>query len=146
MKRTFPLIVLSMVATLLLCAPVLAQDGDGDEKRKRDRRDVNVAVVDCSQVQNAVANQQANGGQYADATLDQDDAVATVAQDLNIGQSQVNECLSGIGRPGKKDPKKEVMSGTSPGGKLPETGGPGLLPAAVLLAGVGIFAAKMVRR
>ncbi|CAA9481867.1 MAG: hypothetical protein AVDCRST_MAG12-1557 [uncultured Rubrobacteraceae bacterium] len=135
-----------LVSTLVLASAVslaLAQD-----------KDANVQYVDCSQVQSAI------GGQYGNANANavvESEAIAEVAQELNITQDQVNACLGDIGqnpdgnRDGDGDKEDEngtetegsreekegenaVLAGTDPGGTLPNTGGPSLLALGVALA------------
>lgn len=75
-----------LLACALLATPALAQ-------ANAEAGDVDIQVVDCSQVQNAVANQ----GQYGDARATGENAVAAIAQELNITQAQVDACLGDIG-------------------------------------------------
>ncbi len=87
--------IIWMVLVALACGSALAKDGD----RNRDRdsnRDRNVVFVDCSQVQQVFVTQ----GQYKDdnaVPVGEGEAVAAVAQDLDISQSQVNACLGNLG-------------------------------------------------
>ena len=139
---------LAAVAPAAFAQAVIEDDGDdGDDT---------VQVVDCSQVQQAVANQ----GQYGDANAaadDESEAAAEVAQELSIAQSQVNACLGQTGggdettTPPNGTSSPETTSGTGddtelPDGEdeviketvlaaeLPETGGPSLLAAVLGLA------------
>lgn len=77
-----------IAATLLMCglaaAPAFAQANAGN---------ANIQIVDCSQVQTAVVQQYNNGD--AVAVSQYGDAIAVIAQALDISQSQVNNCLGG---------------------------------------------------
>jgi hypothetical protein len=77
-----------MSATLLvwglMATPAFAQAEAGN---------ANALIVDCSQVQTALV-QQYNSGD-AIAISQYGDAIAVIAQDLDISQSQVNSCLGG---------------------------------------------------
>jgi hypothetical protein len=80
-----------MALVALACGSALAKDDDrnGDQDR-------NVVFVDCSQVQQVFVTQ----GQYSDANavaVGDGEAVAAVAQDLDISQAQVNACLGNLG-------------------------------------------------
>jgi hypothetical protein len=136
-----------LLAAVLLASPAFAQAQGGN---------VNVQYVDCSQVQSAVADQ----GQYGDATAIGDEAVAAIAQELNITQSQVNACLGSIGSDDKvvenddddgsttktttttASEKAGVLSSTIPDKKvLAATGGtplPGIAFLALALIGTGL--------
>lgn len=135
-----------------------------------DKGNTNVTVVDCSQVQNVVASQD----QYGDASATvSGTSSAEIAQELNISQNQVNECLGNVGggEPTNPDPgpdpepkpgpdpgpnngdnptENKVISDSIPDDKLPDTGGvPMSLLAsgvALLLVGVSLVGATTVRR
>ncbi|CAA9443135.1 MAG: hypothetical protein AVDCRST_MAG02-258 [uncultured Rubrobacteraceae bacterium] len=147
-------------------AQAVIEDDDGD---------TSVQYVDCSQVQNAFANQ----GQYANANAaadDESEAVAEVSQELNISQSQVNACLGSIGGnpdgnnppgdettgPTERQPADEETTDDLAEGRdavdrdtvlaadeLPETGGPGfagvVLASGCALLGVGLILNRIVR-
>ena len=154
-RRILTAFALSTLLLVSLSSAALAQDG-----RQYDRGDV--TIVDCSQVQNAVANQ----GQYADANAAADnggEAAAEIAQELNISQSQVNACLGGDAG---KDPSKDdeetgeettVNRGTtvimSPDvqnvGELPKTGGASVggfvLASGAAVLGAGLLLSRIVR-
>src|SRR5215210_2756173 len=157
--RTLFVVVAGVVAALLvwgpMAAPALAQANAGD---------VDLQVVDCSQVQAAVAAQYNSGDASADADASagdfasaaNSDAVAAISQYLDISQSQVNACLGGANPPGSTtkapgdtDTDKGVVPGTESASKLPNTGGVPLPVAALGLALVaaGILSAgSIVRR
>ena len=81
-----------LLAALVPTAFAQATAEEGDDARG------DTTIVICSQVQNALANQgqYASGG--ANAVADNGGvAVAEIAQELNISQSQVNACLNGLG-------------------------------------------------
>ena len=161
--RTLFAVVAGVVAALLMwsltSAPALAQATGGD---------VDLQVVDCSQVQAAVANQYNSGDAVAvsDATAGasgsaaNSDAVAAISQYLDISQSQVNACLGGDGastdtggddggKTGDVDEEKDVLASTISGKELPNTGGPALPVSAfgfALLAAGILSAGAIVRR
>lgn len=154
--------VLWAALVLLPCMPVLAQNEDG--------RDGNVTVVDCSQVQNLFLQ-----GQYgnANATAQYDgEAIAIVAQELDISQDQANRCLVNVGGDGGADEggdedsgdesdeaegeseesgedgdvasEEDVIPSTIVEGDLPDTGGPPLVAGLALVA--ALLAAGLLRR
>lgn len=153
-----------LLAAILLASPAFAQAEGGN---------VNVVNIDCSQVQTALANQ----GQYGDATAapDGDDAVAEIAQELNITQAQVNACLGSIGERVVEEPltapgqgtagpsgqavgaatkqygDEEIIIRTIPKGKavLAKTGGmplPGMVLLALALIGTGFSVLRFAIR
>ena len=146
----------------LPCAPVLAQ-GTGEEGR-----DGNVTIVDCSQVQNAFVQGQ-YGNANASAQYDSE-AIAIVAQELNISQDQVNLCLVNLGDNDDADNDDadnddadnddadagdadagdagDVIASTVPEtDELPKTGGPSgiVLAAGCALLGVGLIVNRIFR-
>jgi hypothetical protein len=161
--------VLSALALLLaaLVPTAFAQDAaeEGDGARG------NTTIVICSQVQNAFANQgqYANGGANAVAT-DGSVAVAEIAQELNISQNQVLNCLGGGG--GETTEEETTAEETTAGettaeetsvmtegedavdddtvldaDELPETGGSSgvLLASGCALLGVGLILNRILR-
>ena len=170
MRMRFFTVLLVSASFLLAFAPaVFAQaviEDDGD---------TSVQYVDCSQVQNAFADQ----GQYANANAAADDegeAVAEVSQELNISQNQVNACLGSTGAspngnnprgdettgPTNREPTDEETTGKLAEGEdavdddtvlaadeLPETGGPGfagvVLASGCALLGAGLILNRIVR-
>jgi hypothetical protein len=158
--RTLFVAVAGFVAALLvwglLAAPALAQGADaqaGDAGAQAG--DVDFQAVDCSQVQAAVAGQY-NSGDAGAVAVQYGDATASIAQALNIDQSQVNGCLGGTGGAptddgtgGDVDSSADVLGDTISGKDLPNTGGVPL-PAAVFglaLVAAGILSAgSIVRR
>ena len=104
------LLAVLLVSTLVLAtaAPLaLAQAIAGDDQATAgkatagdDRNDdnANITIVDCSQVHNAFVQGQ-YGNANASAQYDSD-AVAVVAQELDISQDQVNSCLVNVGGDG----------------------------------------------
>ena len=151
----------------LACGSALAKDGD----KNRDR---NVVFVDCSQVQQIFVTQY----QYGDANavvVGNGEAVAAVAQDLDISQNQVNACLGNLGG-GEETTTGDTTTGDSTTAdtttgdtttgdsttadtagviastvpeaeELPETGGPGgyVLAAGCALLGVGLILNRIAR-
>ncbi len=119
----------------------------GDNQATAGENNTERQHVNCSQVQIALGGQYAAQGQYAGAD---GDATAEIAEDLNITQSQVNDCLGGQPNEGDDNARDDetddradesettvasagrddVLAGTDPGGTLPDTGGPSLLAAA----------------
>ena len=105
----------------------------------------NVQYVDCSQVQTAEGNQ----GQYGDASGD-------VAQELNISQEQVNECLGGgLERNERGGEETTVVDGETiiltdvAADQLPKTGGASfaglLLASGCALLGAGLLVHRISR-
>ena len=163
------LLAVLLVSTLVLAtaAPLaLAQAIAGDDQATAgkatagdDRNDdnANITIVDCSQVHNAFVQGQ-YGNANASAQYDSD-AVAVVAQELDISQDQVNSCLVNVGGDGDgtgdgdgdgdgdgtgdgdaadTDDEGDVIAETIPEtDELPETGGSSLL---ALGAGVALVA------
>lgn len=115
----------------------------GDNRATAGKNNAERQYVNCSQVQIAFGGQYAAQGQYAGAD---GDVTAEIAENLNITQSQVNDCLGG--RPNGGDDndarddettvasagKNDVLAGTVPEDTLPDTGGPSLLAAAAGVA------------
>jgi hypothetical protein len=162
--RTLFVAVAGVVAALLvwglMAAPALAQANAGD---------VDLQVVDCSQVQAAVAAQYNSGDAVAVAggatagdigSAANSDAVAAISQYLDISQSQVNACLGGTGggtnppgsttkTPGDTNSPNDIVPGTKSVSDLPNTGGVPLYGAvaglALVAAGI-LSAGSIVRR
>lgn len=156
------LLAAMLAMVLAAAAPAFAQAVGGN---------VDIQYVDCSQVQAAAAAQ----GQYGDATADADasagdfasaadaDAVAEIAQELDITQAQVNACLGGIdndegnggttlvpvtrGGGGSTSGGGSDSSSASAAAELPATGGASLfaLGAGALLVAGGLLARRIVR-
>ncbi|CAA9391342.1 MAG: hypothetical protein AVDCRST_MAG03-632 [uncultured Rubrobacteraceae bacterium] len=78
-----------------------AGDGQATAGEDRDNDNANITIVDCSQVQNAFVQGQ-YGNANASAQYDSD-AVAVVAQELDISQAQVNSCLVNVGDDGDEN-------------------------------------------
>lgn len=155
--------ILWMALVALACGSALAKDGDRNRDRERNR-DRNVVFVDCSQVQQVFVTQ----GQYGDANaVAGGEAVAAVAQDLDISQTQVNACLGNLGG-GEETTTGETTTGdtttadttaetadtagviasTVPeADELPDTGGPSgiALAAGCALLGVGLIVNRIIR-
>ena len=157
--------ILWMALVALACGSALAKDDD----RNRDQ-DRNVVFVDCSQVQQVFVTQ----GQYSDANavaVGDGEAVAAVAQDLDISQAQVNACLGNLGG-GEETTTGDTTTGdttrdTTTGDttaetadtagviastvpeadELPDTGGAGgiALAAGCALLGVGLIVNRVFR-
>lgn len=146
------LLAVLLVSTLVLAsaAPVaLAQAFAGNnqaiaggDRATSGENDTERQYVNCSQVQIAIGGQYAAQGQYA---AGDGDATVEIAEELDITQSQVNECLGGQPDGGDdqtgdraNEPettvasadKDDVLAGTVPEDTLPDTGGPSLLVAA----------------
>jgi hypothetical protein len=153
------LLAAMLAMVLAAAAPAFAQAIAGD---------VSVQYVDCSQVQAAAAAQ----GQYGDAESEaqgvSNAASASIAQELNITQEQVNACLGGVAAGGDIVTKvggsataaaaaaaagggggggAAGAAGAAAGGALPETGGASLLAlgAGALLVAGGLLARRIVR-
>ena len=147
--------MLAMV--LVAAAPAFAQATGGD---------VDIQVVDCSQVAAVAAAQ----GQYGDAGAAAGDigsaAAAEIANELGIDVEQVNACLGGTAAGGDivegdddggdAEASAEASAeagGESAGGEaasagtLPDTGGASLitLGAGALLVAGGLVARRIVR-
>ncbi len=116
----------------------------GDDRATSGENDTERQYVNCSQVQIAIGGQYAAQGQYA---AGDGDATAEIAEELDITQSQVNECLGGQTDDNNSDSNNAdeeaeaaanevedgedaVLAGTVPEDTLPDTGGPSLLVAA----------------
>ena len=97
-----------LLAALVPTAFAQATAEEGDDARG------DTTIVICSQVQNAFANQgqYANGGANAEAT-DGSVAVAEIAQELNISQNQVLNCLSGGGGEQTQPPEETTDEETT---------------------------------
>jgi hypothetical protein len=133
--------------------------------------DANALFVDCSQVQTAIAQQYNSGDAISVSQEQYGNAIAVIAQDLDISQSQVNSCLGGStpetttpeppacettsgettapnGNAGAVDNPDGVIASTIAKGKLVNTGGMSLPAAAAGLAlvAVGMFLAGMIVR
>ena len=153
-------ILATLLALGLMASPAIAQAEAGD---------ANLLIVDCSQVQ--TAPQQYNSGDAVAVSQGQyGDAIAVIAQDLDISQSQVNECLGGTvpddtttddtttddtttddtttdDNVGAVDNPKGVISSTIPDGELVNTGGISLpVVAAGLLLTAGLISAGAIIR
>lgn len=136
----------------LTCAPAFAQGAANDNGNNHA-----VQYVDCSQVQVAVQNQYGNAN--ADAGEGEGEAIKEIAQKLNISQEQVNACLGGSGSndgdsddgggggddAGDDTDKGDVIAGSVPETKLPNTGGPSLLVVAglALVAGASLIRLRL---
>jgi hypothetical protein len=155
--RTLFVVVASLLVWGLAAAPAFAQATAGD---------VNLQYVDCSQVQSAVAQQYNSGDAISDpdaiagdnSSAANAEAVAEIAQELNISQEQVNACLGAEGSPtddgnnddaddgagtttAAVDKSTDVVPGTKSASELPNTGG-APLPAAA--AGIALVAAGIL--
>jgi hypothetical protein len=160
-KLGVPLAALAavLIAAFLIAAPAWSQAEGGN---------VDVQYVDCSQVQNAAANQ----GQYGTAIGRE--ARVELSQELNISQEQVNACLGNIGN--NDDDRNDddnnnddddnnnnndddvitatgeettVLAATIPDKKvLAATGGPASISGifALVMLGSGLLLASAVRR
>ncbi len=160
------LLAVLLVSTLVLAsaAPVtLAQAIAGNNQATSGKNNTERQYVNCSQVQNAFTGQYAVQDQYAAAD---GEANAEISQDLNISQTQVNDCLGGqpdgnndtaandtaandtaandTAANTLEDGKDDVLAGTDPGGTLPDTGGPSLL-AVALGAALIVGGASLIR-
>ena len=119
------LVLRVILATLLVCgltaAPAFAQDTDNPDGTDN-AADNKANFVDCSQVQLVVVNQY-NSGDAIAASLD-GDAIASIAQYLDISQNQVNNCLinanGGMNPPDGTGPEGTTPEGTTPEGTVPE--------------------------
>jgi hypothetical protein len=102
------LVLAALLALCLAAPPAFAQAEAGD---------ANLLIVDCSQVQTALVQQYNSGDAVAVSQGQYGDAIAVIAQDLDISQSQVNECLGG-GANGTTTPDT-TPPGTTPTGTTP---------------------------
>ncbi|HJQ29366.1 MAG TPA: hypothetical protein VJ827_08490 [Rubrobacter sp.] len=163
-------LAVSLAALLALClvaSPAFAQAEAGD---------ANLLIVDCSQVQTALAQQYNSGDAVAVSQGQYGDAIAVIAQELDISQSQVNGCLGGgangttppdttppddtasetptadtttapDGNAGAVDNPKGVIASTIADGELVNTGGiPLPVVAAGLLLAGGLMSAGAIIR
>ena len=151
--RTLFVAVAALLVWGLMAAPAFAQAQAGDDVAQAG--DVDFDAVDCSQVQAALANQY-NSGDAVAQQYGSGDATASIAQALNIDQSQVNGCLGDTGsngldngtNKGDVDSSAGVNAETISENPLPNTGG-APLPAAIFglaLVAAGILSAGAIVR
>ncbi len=160
------LLAVLLVSTLVLAstAPVALAQAD---------RDPGVQYVDCSQVQNAVQGQYGNANAVArdgsEATAEVAQEMNISQNQVNAclgGQAGEGDKNQPDDDPGKdptgdptdenniktdepevtaaRDSEEDVLAGTDPGGKLPNTGGPSLL-AAVARVALVVGGASLIR-
>jgi hypothetical protein len=164
--RTLFVVVAALLLWGLSAVPAFAQATAGD---------VNLQYVDCSQVQSAVAQQynsvDANSNPTAvagdNSSAANAEAVAEIAQELNITQDQVNACLNGAASAptdndtndgaddgtdttteGDVSSSADVNKKTLSASELPNTGGVPLPGAAagIALVAAGILSVGLIVR
>jgi hypothetical protein len=106
-------IVATLLAWSLMAAPAFAQD-------QAKAGDANMLFVDCSQVQTAFAQQYNSGDAISVSQGQYGNAIAVIAQDLDISQSQVNACLGGT-PPESTTPETTTPETTTDETTAPET-------------------------
>lgn len=146
----FAAAVAALLVWGLVATPAFAQATAKAGGAQATAGDVNLQIVDCSQVQAAVASQYNSGDAGAVAVqYGNGDVTAGIAQALGISQAQVNGCLANSnGDKGVVDSPKGVIKDTESSSKLPDTGGMPLPVAAFALAMVaaGILSAGAIIR
>jgi hypothetical protein len=118
-KYILAVILASLLALGLMVSPAFAQAEAGN---------ANLVIVDCSQVQTAIA-QQYNSGDAVAVSEQYGVAISAIAQDLDISQSQVNSCLGGVPpegttpeNPTDENPTGETPTDENPTGETPTDG------------------------